>query len=338
MVVKGFGKSIWKLVSAAARYFWRQRWWFAAGMFFVVLIRFGFWSVSTEGLAWLGNGKDAPVTRSEVLRNLGLIAVSVIGVGLAVWRSMVAATNAQLAEQGHQNERYQTAAKMLGDEQLSVRLGGIYALDRLARDNPEIYRKTVMQLFCAFARNPPYIEKERLEQKEVGGEAGEKRGRPPELAREDVLEIANALGSLSRIEPGVLANLTGAKLVGADLEDGYLVGVYLWGADLRDANLRYANLTGAKLGGANLRVADLEGANLEGAYLGGADLEDGYFRAAILTEANLRNANLRNADLLGANLRGAILGGVKLPANIEIGEDGIAREKKPEQAKKEDPN
>ena len=53
-----------------------------------------------------------------------------------------------------------------------------------------------------------------------------------------------------------------------------LRGAYLEGADLQDADLKRANLRGAYLVGANLRDANLEGAYLEGAYLRGADLRD----------------------------------------------------------------
>ena len=48
------------------------------------------------------------------------------------------------------NERYLKGAEMLGSEVLSVRLGGIYALQRLAEEHPGHYHLQVMNLFCAF--------------------------------------------------------------------------------------------------------------------------------------------------------------------------------------------
>ena len=86
---------------------------------------------------------------------------------------------------------------------------------------------------------------------------------------------------------GERANLTGAKLYGADLTRANLTDANLYGANLKDAILRGANLWGANLGG-----ADLEGANL--------------YRAS-LTGANLRGANLWRADLYRADLTNAIL-------------------------------
>ena len=64
---------------------------------------------------------------------------------------------------------------------------------------------------------------------------------------------------------GGRANLQGANLWGADLQDANLQDANLWGADLQGANLWGANLQGANLCGADLRGANLQDANLCGA-------------------------------------------------------------------------
>ena len=92
-----------------------------------------------------------------------------------------------------------------------------------------------------------------------------------------------------------MANLSEAKLSGADLSEVNLRYAKLCDADLRDANLRRAclrdaDLRYADLCEANLRRADLRWANLRGADLSGADL----------CEADLRGADLRGVNLLGA--------------------------------------
>ncbi len=43
---------------------------------------------------------------------------------------------------------------MLSNEVLSVRLGGIYALQRLFEEDPDQYYLQIMDLFCAFIRFP----------------------------------------------------------------------------------------------------------------------------------------------------------------------------------------
>ena len=76
------------------------------------------------------------------------------------------------------------------------------------------------------------------------------------------------------IDNGIMANLTGADLRGANLNCTDLTGANLIDADLRGADLTGANLRDANLRGANLNGANFYGANLTGAALTGADLID----------------------------------------------------------------
>ena len=82
--------------------------------------------------------------------------------------------------------------------------------------------------------------------------------------RERLPEILAAHAKWLRGEDGgVLAVLSGANLIDANLSGANLIG-----AVLIDANLSGANLIGANLSGANLSGANLIGANLSGANLG----------------------------------------------------------------------
>ncbi len=92
----------------------------------------------------------------EAFRTYGLILGAAAGLGFAVWRAKIAnvqalasrrqahaayeqaqAANdqARIAEQGQFTERFSRAAEQLGNPALPVRLGGIYALWRLAEDS-----------------------------------------------------------------------------------------------------------------------------------------------------------------------------------------------------------
>ena len=95
---------------------------------------------------------------SATVRNLGLVKGGLIAIILAVWRSVVGSRQADTAQRGLLNERYQKGAEMLGSEVLSVRLGGIYALRQLSDEHPEQYHVQVMRLFCAFACHPTGAE------------------------------------------------------------------------------------------------------------------------------------------------------------------------------------
>ena len=94
---------------------------------------------------------------SATIRNIGLLVLAVVGMPFAIWRSVVAGRQADIAQRGLRNERYQKAVEMLGDGILAVRLGGIYALQVLAKEDPKWYHIQVMKIFSAFLRQPKAI-------------------------------------------------------------------------------------------------------------------------------------------------------------------------------------
>ena len=96
-------------------------------------------------------------------------------------------------------------------------------------------------------------------------------------------------------------NLTGARLVRADLMEANLTGTDLSDVRLERADLTYARLVGANLEEATMRGSLLEVADLRGARLEGANLEGAVLRGARLEGANLAYARLARADLRGAS-------------------------------------
>ena len=126
--------------------------WWIAGIILVILI-----GISLALLHWDELHGDQE-TLSATIRNLGLVKGGLIAIILAVWRSVVGSRQADTAQRGLLNERYQKGSEMLGSEVLSVRLGGIYALRQLSDEHPEQYHVQVMRLFCAFACHPTGAE------------------------------------------------------------------------------------------------------------------------------------------------------------------------------------
>ena len=57
----------------------------------------------------------------------------------------------ELTEQGQVTDRYTKAIEQLGSDKLDVRIGGIYALERVARDSAKDH-PTVMEVLSAFIR------------------------------------------------------------------------------------------------------------------------------------------------------------------------------------------
>ncbi len=92
-------------------------------------------------------------------------------------------------------------------------------------------------------------------------------------------------------------------------EDGLLKGADLDGAKLAQARLENANFSGARLFGAMLSKANLTEACLAGAILSDADLSKTLLKDAELSGADLSFAKLQHAGLPGANMEN--ISGVK---------------------------
>ncbi|AXB43449.1 pentapeptide repeat-containing protein [Amycolatopsis albispora] len=65
----------------------------------------------------------------------------------------VAAATEHDAEARRITELYSTSVEQLGSDKAPVRLGGLYALERLAQDNPG-QRQTIVNVLCAYLRMP----------------------------------------------------------------------------------------------------------------------------------------------------------------------------------------
>ena len=222
---------------------------------------------------------------STIIRNLGLVIGGLIAIGFGVWRGVVASRQAETSQRGLLNERYQKGAEMLGSDVLAVRLGGIYALQRLAEENAEQYHIQIMRLLCAFVRHPTG-DKDRDKNNNATGTERQPDNKDYPV-REDVHAAIKAIGTRSRV---------GIEL---EQEEDFYV-------DLSGSHLNAVRLDGAHLSGAHLNDADLSGARLIGADLSGAQyLSRAHMRGARL--AHLFGADLSDADLSDANLTAAML-------------------------------
>ena len=242
--------------------------------------------------------------RTTLLQGLG---------GLAVLAGAVFAyRQLQISREGQVTERFNTAIGHLGkadDDNMDVRLGAIYALERIAKTS-EGDREAIAEILTAYVRI------------HAAWRGRQWRGwRPSALTSTD-----NRLQGLRARAPDVQAVMT--VLGRRELPPGKTDPLLLTYVDLREAGLIEANLERADLRGANLERADLRGANLRRAHLEGANLgrarletpdprtqvrlDDEGLIEADLKETDLRGANLHGADLQGADLHGANLQGADL--------------------------
>ena len=236
----------------------------------------------TDAMQRFSAENEARKTLAQLIGGL----VILVGVALGFRRVKAAEENAKAAQEnvrvtqeGQITERFTRAVEQLGSENIHIRLGGIYALERIARDSKKDHW-TIMEVLTAFIR-------ERAKRNIAAEETEEDKA--PKLP----VDVQAALTVIGRRE---LAH-----------EDEKTPRLDLRETDLRGADLKRASLGRAYLFGANLTVADLIGADLSGAFLEGTNLSEVDLSVAKLNGVHLFRANLRRAKLIGVNLGGAEL-------------------------------
>jgi hypothetical protein len=187
----------------------------------------------------------------------------------------------ELDRQGQITERFTRAVDQLGSPSLDVRLGGLYALERIARDSEED-RGPIAEILAAYTRVHAALPSDDARQLP-----------PPDPVlpwlRNRAADLQAALYVLGRRPPGHEAARLDISRV--DLRRSYLRDARLVLIRCRDATLAGSWLAEADLSDSDLTRTDLRGVSLKGACLRGARLQE---------------ADLRGADLTAADLRGAI--------------------------------
>ena len=183
--------------------------------------------------------------------------------GINLWRTRLTQRQIDLTSQNSRYERFQRGIEMLGNPELFVRLGGIYALRALMKEDPQELHIPAVELLCAFLRNP--ID-------------------------------ADAVTNGSSVRQDIQTALE--VLVGRGEAEVALEKARGFSLDLRNANLEYAELSGINLSGGNLGGTKLSHSNINDANLSKTMLNE-----ADLSFANCRNSNFREVSLAGANLR-----------------------------------
>jgi uncharacterized protein YjbI with pentapeptide repeats len=248
---------------------------------------------------------EARKTLAQIIGGTAVLA----GFYSTVQNLKIAQQSFTLAQEGQITDRFSKAIEQLGavnssgEKKLEVRLGGIYALQRIANESQEDYRP-IMEVLTAYIRDNAPIKKQQQP----------KRSPPEELSPDikpatDIQAILTVLATRKATSDPENQTL---DLRHTDMRGAVLTSAYLNGAILLGADLSKAGLIGAHLNGADLVNADLMGADLEDADLMGADLEWAHLSGAVLRNANLFGANLRKANLFRADLRNAHLSGADM--------------------------
>jgi hypothetical protein len=210
---------------------------------------------------------------------IGAIATTLVGLLNNLVQGRQAFKQIRLMQTAQITDRFMRAIDQLGSKSPQVRMGGVFALERIARESP-LDRPHIVSTLTAFIRD-----------------------RSPASA---VIDKSKYVDELMVRAPDAQAALT--VLCRPPLSDDRLRASETGGLDLSRTDLRRARLEK----NANLRGANLSHARLEGADLRWSDLRDSNFNKAHLgrydpgNPSSQRGADLRQANLTEAQLQGAI--------------------------------
>jgi len=311
----------------------------SAAFLLLALIKVPQWQVaglSGTDLERFDAENEARKTIAQIIGGVGLVA-GLYFTSLQVRETQRATTNNEVqTREGQITDRYIRAVQQLGSSEpqsLSIRMGAIFALERIARESKTDYWP-IIELLSAYVRNRsgPPLAGSQLQVltgfKELmpfvgidalGQAVMPKTNKPYLVLRSTVPpdnshDIEEAWPDESAPED-VQAAMTVLGRRRLDYEDGP------W----RPLNLRFVNLSGLNLESAHLEGADLEGANLRNVNFTGACLCGAHLRKTLMNEVTLNRADLRRADLTGAillnnrthgaDVREAIIDAVEAPGH-----------------------
>ncbi|GAA2725680.1 pentapeptide repeat-containing protein [Cellulomonas aerilata] len=177
---------------------------------------------------------------------------------------IVAVRSHALDRSAHVTDRYSKAIEQLGSDKREVRVGAVFALERIARDSP-LDQPAITEVLTAFVRESrPLVA----------------AGAPASATARPAADVQAALTIIGRRR--------------ADVRERALD---LRACDLRESDLPGANLRGALLSGSQFTGAGLEDARLEGAWLEDVDFTGAKLQAASLTRALLTGATFDGAEV-----------------------------------------
>lgn len=257
------------------------------------------------------------VSQTNVKVAIGVAAISAVAtLVVGVLTFLTQRRQLRLLRSTQITDRFTNAINQLGSGNKAIRIGGIFALEQLARESARD-RPTIAYTLATFVRDsqpaaadlkPSYVRMLKIRAPDVQA-AVMVLCRSPLCDHRKNASIAD-LRDLNRTD--LRLDLSRTDLRRASLSGANLDGVNLWGSRLEGANLRNARLRAAGLSDANLGLFDPGNTKYKvGADLREADLTGAFVVSADLRKADLTGAVLTDADLSKADLTGALLDEVK---------------------------
>lgn len=246
-----------------------------------------------------GKDFDLEKERLNLEDNTRKTFAQIVGGALILGSLLFSYNTYRLQEEGQFTDRFTNAVNQLGENNSEVCLGGMYALERIAKDSPKDHW-TVIEILSAYVRNNKKKKMLSTEETNINQNTNNKVNEEEENTKV-LIRTQTAL------------TIIGRRVFEQDSKTDKinLSEVELFKADLANANLSNVKLTQSIFIKADFTKADLRNSDLTNANLDESQFVETNLSDTTLIGAKLRNAELAGADLSYADLRGTDLSGVK---------------------------
>jgi hypothetical protein len=219
---------------------------------------------------------NARVTIAQIIGGLvvllGLYA-TFKNVKIAQDNHRVALDNLRVTEEGKLTDRFSKAVELLGNDKINVRLGGIYALERIGKDSQRD-SWTMVEVLTAFVRE---------RSAEIIGKEHHASDVSMGATPQDIQAAVTVIGRRSWIDqesPYQIVDLTSIPLE----------GTYFLRPDFRKVRFPFSNFRGVILVAGTFAKTDLQSANFQVEKVLGTDFTGADFEGADLCGADLQHA------------------------------------------------
>jgi hypothetical protein len=287
--INRFGEIITSLKKSYRKWALSPKIWTLVGILLAAVLLFWYpqWRVSQFGIT-------SPKDLAEMENSYRVTLAQILG-GIAIaislyytWRRINISQESQITERFTRAVDQLGAIDHLGNPAVEIRLGGIYALERISSESEKDYWP-IMEILTAYVRKNSSAEtfgSNKVTHLSMDIQANESTTSKFSESRKILLDIQAILTVIGKHDHSKEPNMLNLQIT------------CLEGADLRRAHLERADLYEAHLEGAGLYGAHLERADLREAHLEGADLRRAHLEEADLYEAHLEGADLERAENL----------------------------------------
>ena len=249
--------------------------------------KIGFGLIWLAFIAWLPFCLEL-IDEPEFLRGIGLfllgIGVAPLGLYLAYKRTATLEVQTATEKEKNVTDAFAKSVELLGNEQVAARQGGIYALGRIAKDNPELH-PMIMNIIASYIRQESRgkfkdVYKEKYEDQTSAEDSDKKyrteqviqslRSEPVSMdieAAVSVIRDRNTEHDRQPKEDGFFLDLSNAYLFNVDFSRTKLSKVNFSDSVMLNCIFEHTDLSEASFVGSDLRESDFRDVDLRKAKL-----------------------------------------------------------------------